>query len=123
CPHEGGNPVALASHHQLGDYQLFCADNPDLLFTDNETNNQHLFNGTNENPYVKDGINQFVLHGNKAAVNADGCGTKMAADYALLIAAGETHIIRLRLARAGSIATGAAFTDFEAVFDLRRQQA
>lgn len=123
CQREGGNPAALASHHQLGDYQLFCADNPDLLFTDNETNAQHLFNGTNENPYVKDGINQFVLHGNKAAVNADGCGTKMAADYALLIAAGETHIIRLRLARAGSIATGAAFTDFETVFDLRRQQA
>ncbi|MGG7055363.1 MGH1-like glycoside hydrolase domain-containing protein [Nitrosomonas sp. ANs5] len=123
CQSEDGDSIVLASHHQLGDYQLFCADNPGLLFTDNETNAQRLFAGTNNGPYVKDGINEYVLHGNRTAVNADGCGTKMAADYGLLIAAGETRVIRLRLVRAGSIESSTAFTDFEMVFDLRRQQA
>ena len=37
-----------------------------LLFTENETNNERLFPGSkNEGPYVKDGINDSVVHGSR----------------------------------------------------------
>ena len=46
-----------------------------LLFTENETNNERLFPAPKtEGPYVKDGINNFVVHGNQDAVNPDEAG-------------------------------------------------
>ena len=36
---------------------------PALLFTENETNAARLWGGENATPYVKDGINDFVVHG------------------------------------------------------------
>ena len=63
----------------------------DLLFTENETNNQRLFNGTNAGPYVKDGINDCVVHGRQEAVNPDQVGTKASAHYRLTIAAGGSQ--------------------------------
>ena len=35
----------------------------------------------NENPYVKDGINDFIVYGNQNAVNPEKQGTKAAAHY------------------------------------------
>ena len=53
-----------------------------LLFTENETNNERLFPGQkNGGPYVKDGINNCVIHGNQGAVNPGKQGTKVAAHY------------------------------------------
>ena len=40
-----------------------------LLFTENETNNERIFGTPNASPYVKDGINNFVVHGQQDAVN------------------------------------------------------
>ena len=41
-----------------------------LLFTENETNNARLFpQHPNASPYVKDGINNFVVQGHQEAVN------------------------------------------------------
>ena len=37
--------------------------NPDLLFTENESNAQRLWGGTNRTPYVKDGIGEAVVGG------------------------------------------------------------
>ncbi len=53
-----------------------------LLFTENETNHEKLFPGTkNESPYVKDGINDYVVYGNQGAVNPEKKGTKASAHY------------------------------------------
>jgi len=51
----------------LDDYYLYCDGNIPLLFTENETNNARLFAGTNAGPYVKDGINNYLLHGQQDA--------------------------------------------------------
>jgi hypothetical protein len=115
--------IILASHDELGDYQLFCADGPSLLFCENETNAQRLFGGDNSTPYVKDGFNDYVVYGKTEAVNPDFNGTKAAADYALTIPPGETCLIKLRLCRTESIETDAAFTDFDTLFNQRRQEA
>ncbi len=74
----GGAPGAsvVATHHTvslteeaLPDYHLYCEGSPELHFTENETNAQRLWGQPNPSPYVKDGIDEFVVHGRKEAVN------------------------------------------------------
>ncbi|MEY3298989.1 MAG: hypothetical protein RLZZ597_2249 [Cyanobacteriota bacterium] len=48
------NPVLTPFIH---DYYFYCQAGVPLLFTDNETNQERIFGQPNENPYVKDGIN------------------------------------------------------------------
>ena len=48
-----------------------------LLFTENETNQELLFAEPNESPYVKDGINSYVVQGKQDAVNPAKVGTKV----------------------------------------------
>ena len=62
-----------------------------LLFTENETNTQRLFGTPNPSPYVKDGINNFIVHGKQDAVNPEKQGTKVSAHYPLTLGAGESH--------------------------------
>ena len=50
----------------------------------------------NRSKCVKDGINDYIVHGVKEAVAAESSGTKAAAHYQLEIGAGETAIVRLR---------------------------
>ena len=94
--------AARAHHDELGEW-LFRADaSATLLFCENETNNQRLFGAPNASPYVKDGINDFVVGGAAGAVNPDRTGTKVAAHHVLEIAARR----RARRSACGSTATG-----------------
>ena len=52
---------------------------PRLLFTENETNTQRIFGVPNRSPHVKDGINNYVVDGQKDAINPEQKGTKAAA--------------------------------------------
>ena len=86
-----------ATHHSLGDYRLHCEDAETLLFTENETNQRRLWGVANAHRFVKDGINNFIVHGEANAVNREQVGTKAAAHYRLHLGAGESHTVRLRL--------------------------
>ncbi len=69
-----------------------------MLFTDNATNYDRLLPGRpNENAYVKDGINNFVVEGNQAAVNPEKQGTKVSAHYRLIVEPGQSATVRVRL--------------------------
>jgi hypothetical protein len=76
---------------------LYANDNPEFLFTENETNAPRLWN-FGEPGYFKDGIGEFVVHGNRAAINPERHGTKTAAHYKLTLAAGKSAALELRLA-------------------------
>jgi hypothetical protein len=89
--------VVAASHAELGERFLYCEGEPQLLFTENETNNVRLFGVLNRTPYVKDGINNAIVHGRTEAVNPARTGTKVSADYQVTVGAGEGKVIRLRL--------------------------
>jgi hypothetical protein len=92
-----GTSVVAATHPNLGTYYLACDGAPPLLFTDNETNNARLFaDHANASPYVKDGINDHVIHG-AATVNPAQVGTKVSAHYQLSIGGGQSATVRLRL--------------------------
>ena len=92
-----GASVVAASHPELGDRWLYCDGAPPLLFTENETNTERLFDTPNASPYVKDAFHAFVVHGNTDAVNPAETGTKAAAHYRLEVGAGQSVAVRLCL--------------------------
>jgi hypothetical protein len=87
----------LAEHETLGRYHFTCDGSPELLFTENETNDRLLFNSPNESPYVKDAFHDYVIHNRADAVNPARAGTKAAARYRLVIPAQGEQTIRMRL--------------------------
>jgi hypothetical protein len=93
-----GFGLVHTQHHAIGDYWLACEGEPELLFTENETNSQRLWGVPNRTPFVKDGINDCIVHG-AGTTNDDGMSTKMAAHYAWTLAPGETRVVHLRLSR------------------------
>jgi hypothetical protein len=102
-----GTGVARAVHHELGEWFLSADPSAELLFCENETNNQRLFGTPNASPYVKDGLNDFVVGGAQGAVNPNRTGTKMTAHHVLDVPAGQSAQVRLRLtAAAAADATG-----------------
>ncbi len=86
-----------ASDAQLGNYFLYCDGNSPLLFTENDTNNQRCFGSSKPGPYVKDGINDFVVAAKQDAVNPQQMGTKACAHCIVEVAPGQTAVVRLRL--------------------------
>ena len=100
--HPGPDPVIELNLNsqktdQPGKRWLHCEGSPELLFTENETNTRRLF-GIECGRYVKDSINDYVVQGATQVVNPEHTGTKAAAHYRLTIDAGETAVVRLRLA-------------------------
>ena len=87
----------LASHDELGERTLRCEGDPELLFTENETNVNRLWGQPNPTPFVKDAFHEYVIGGRKQAVNPSKFGTKAAAHYALQVPAGGSKVVRLRL--------------------------
>src|SRR4029079_16030991 len=92
---------------------------PALLFTENETNTERLFGTRNPTQFVKDGINEYVLVGNRAAVNPENEGTKAALQYHTTILAGGSISLRFRLMAHGEVpreSEHAPFRDFDEIF-------
>jgi len=117
----GAAVSVAASNVEIGDYFLYCDDNPRLLFTENDTNNQRLFGTPNLTPYVKDGINNYLVAGRQDAVNPNQTGTKAAAHYQIDIGANATSVVRLRLTAA---ATQSPFgVVFDQIMATRRDEA
>ena len=116
---EAGGRAVIQTHHSdplfqesLNDYYLYCEGSPALLFTENESNNARLFGTANASPYVKDSINEYVVHGKREAVNPDRVGTRASPHYQVTVAAGQTQTIRLRLTRSAPGGLADAFSGF-----------
>jgi len=119
---EGPTAQIEIEHPESGRRMLVFDGAPDLLFTENETNRQRVFGAPSTTPFVKDGINDYVVGGAAQAVNPNGIGTKAAGHYPLVIDAGASEVIRLRLATAAP-ADGTIGSDFNAVFAARIREA
>jgi hypothetical protein len=94
---EVGPGVIEAVHPSMGSYWFTAQDAPALLFTENETNAERLWGVPNPTPYVKDSIDDAVVHGAISATNPAQRGTKAAAHYVANVASGATQTILLRL--------------------------
>jgi hypothetical protein len=116
-------PAAQPSRVPLGDYFLYCEDDVPLLFTENESNRQRLWGAPNASSYVKDGINDYFVHGQAGAINPEGPGTKVSAHHQLTVRPGGSQVVRLRLTRTAPEASTDTFADFDDVFAARQQEA
>jgi hypothetical protein len=105
---EAEHSCLLASHHALGDYQVSCEGAESFLFTENESNAERLWGAPNANRFVKDGINNFIVHGGTEAINPDRSGTKATAHYQFELTPGELRVVRLRLTQLSPATTPAA---------------
>jgi len=123
--------VIHASHPQLGERYLYSEDARNILFTENESNNRRLFDTANKTPYVKDGIDNYIVHGRQEAINPERKGTKASAHYRLQVETGQSLTVRLRLSdvppadfvSASKAYPGPFGISFETVLQARRQEA
>ena len=121
---KNGARVIAATNDELGDRFLYCEGEVPLLFTENETNNERIFGGSNAGQYVKDGINDCVVAGKQGVVNPEETGTKASAHYQVTVGAGETATIRLRLSDQAPSKAGDPFgKQFAEILQARRSDA
>src|SRR5262249_48923622 len=95
----------------------------ELLFTENETNNQRLFHVANAGPYVKDAFHDYLIARRSEVVNPQLTGTKAAFHYRLELAAGESVTLHLRLFATNFSPAQPFGTDFQETFEARQREA
>lgn len=131
-----GDLVIEADHDSLGKrwvhFEAIAGAGPDLIFTNNETNEQKVFNNVNKCPYAKDAFHEYVINGNHSAINQkDYRGTKAAGVYKFeKVPAGGKVEVRVRLnkkppgpAGKGQAATGVVAAEFERVIQERIKES
>src|SRR4030095_9731651 len=121
---EGSEIAALkVNHSYYGNRWLYCEGKPEFLFTENETNNQRLFRAENGATHVKDGINDYIVHGVKNAARTEGGGTKESAHYGMTIPAGQSVTTQLRLSDVAPTSGKSVNGEFDKVFTQRKKEA
>ena len=115
-------PVIELNHPTFGNRWLHCDGTPELLFTENETNTHRLWGLPSATPYVKDGINDYIVQGMRNAVNPQQTGTKAAGHYQLNVPANGSVTVRLRLTNS-ELKGNSAFNEFDQIFTIRKREA
>ncbi len=112
----------LVAHEEaLGTYHFYALEPAQMLFAENETNFEALYGIPNRTPYVKDGIERFIVYGDTKAVNPNKYGTKVSAHYPFTVAPGERKTVLLRLSDTRQTTPfGSAFDD---MFSKRIEEA
>ncbi len=107
-------------HHMFPPLRLYADGAPELLFCENETNYRRL-SGLDIAGCFKDGINDYIVYGRRDAVSTQAKGSKCAFHYRLVLAAGATAVVRLRLRPAEG--RRPPFTRFDRTFSERQAEA
>ncbi len=119
------DPHTIQAHHvELGDMYFYVDGAAELLFTENESDNEKLFGTPNLTPYVKDAFHRYVVNGETARVNPAQTGTKSAARLNANVPAGGSVQFYLRLSNLAPAQMGEAFgAEFERLFKERAAEA
>jgi hypothetical protein len=113
--------VVQLDEPQYGKRWFLTDGQGELLFTGNDTNLRRLHGYDGGPQYVKDGINDYVVHG-WPTVNPEHVGTKAAAHYRLTLEPGETKTLRFRLLDDIGV-SDALGAEFDRVFEERKREA
>ncbi|EDO39866.1 predicted protein [Nematostella vectensis] len=139
CKHEGctvkarmmqTNPGSVECWHEsLGKY-VFVVDTdqdggqPEMLFTENETNSNLLYNYPNYTNYTKDAFHRYIINKEQEAVNPKKRGTKVAAHYVIQVPSGNSHTLKCRLMSLDEMVDHPfAERSFGALLEQRRREA
>ncbi len=118
-----GDGTVHTDHPTLGQRWWYVRSNqkkvPPLLFTENETNLQRLYNVPNHEQYVKDAINDSVVHRDWDRCNPMR-GSKVAAHIHARIPPGETLEVQIRFTTKPMTRP---FNNFDTVMNRRIQEA
>ncbi|HEY5967262.1 MAG TPA: glucosidase [Chitinophagaceae bacterium] len=95
-------------YHQSGE-QLFC---------ENETNNERMYNRPNDSPFVKDGINNYIVN-SEDTINPKKQGTKAAVWFEEKIKPGASAIFKIRLSK-NQVEN--PWDEFDKIFTARRSE-
>lgn len=108
------------THPNTEDYFFYSENNAQLIFTENQTNTQKLYDETSDVEFFKDAFHEYIVNGQTSAVNPEQTGTKIGALCKYDIP-GNSHVIsRIRLSPKK---TSEPFSDFEQVFNMRLDEA
>jgi hypothetical protein len=99
--------------------RLYFEGDAEVLYTENETNFQRLWNYGGAG-YFKDAFHERIVGGHLDRVNPSRTGTKAGVWYQSMIPAGGKKELRLRLSRR---TLNAPFEDFDGTLALRRREA
>jgi hypothetical protein len=105
-------------HKDLGQFWLKAEGDCGLLFCDNETNTNRLYNYDSNKQFHKDGINDHVVNGANT-INLNNTGTKASVNYDITVGAKQSVILRLRLTKDANN----GFDDFDKIFAARVAEA
>lgn len=86
-----------SNHRSLETMYLYGKKDAELLFTENESNHEHLWGTASSSPWTKDAFHRYVVDGESQAVNPTQRGSKFAAGYHLFLNGKETVNIDLVL--------------------------
>ena len=118
-----GNAGMRTSHPDLGERWMWATTSDgspaELLFCDNDTNNDKLFGSANEVAHPKDGISDYVVSGIADAVSKES-GSKVAAHAQKTLGPGESFSVTVRFAPAD---LKLPFDDAENVLTARKAEA
>ena len=123
------NGAVSAVHPTLGEHTLLAHGSPEWLFTENDTNAARIAGMRNPTPYVKDAFHNYLVHGQRAAVNPQSRGTKAAAHYTVTVPGHGEEVLRLRLCHTAAVPLRPAAGsdpcggDFETTLVARRREA
>jgi hypothetical protein len=116
------NQSVKAQHKLLGDYYLYFSEPNDLLFTENETNFEKLFNTPNKTEFVKDAFHDAIINGkNLDKLRDKKEGTKFSPVYNLEIKGKQSTEIYLHLTNENTIEPFPE--NFEQIFETRKKEA
>jgi hypothetical protein len=119
--HVSSSGELQADHDSLDTFFLSLDGAPELLFTDNETNTERIWNWRGENTFYKDAFHEYLIDGHRDSVNPQHQGTKACAVYRLNLDAGVQTVLHFRLHRAGS--PDLPRDQWDGVFDARIHEA
>jgi Mannosylglycerate hydrolase MGH1-like glycoside hydrolase domain len=119
---DGKDTITTQERHigQRWYYVQADGQEPSLLFTENDTNTERLYNSPNNQPFVKDGIHEAVVHGRNDKVNPAQVGTKAAAHFHAVIQPGATFTVQIRFT---NVEQKKPFTGFDQTFKKRIREA
>ncbi|MET4082900.1 hypothetical protein ABIB40_002864 [Pedobacter sp. UYP30] len=95
--HNGDVEFVTVGNTHINDYNLYFEEADRLLFTENETNAERLFNTENDHPFKKDLFHNAVINNDYSLAGQNKSGTKFSPLYKITIKAGGSKTIKLRL--------------------------
>jgi len=111
-----------AQHKSLGNYYFYFQSANAVLFTENETNFEKLFDRPNKSEFVKDAFHEAIIHGTDLQKLKDKKeGTKCSPVYYFEIEPKQSKLIYLRLCN--KKLANCFHKNFEQIFEKRKKEA